>query len=390
MEQEKLVYVDRRNTSCLKWDELKARFGEDDLLPLWIADMDFKAPALVAQRLHELCDHGAFGYYKTPESYYNAFLNWERERHGYAPRREWLRFSPGIVAGINWLVTLLTEPGDGIIVMTPVYYPFFYAVRDHGRTLVESPLVNTDGIYTVDFARFERDITENNIKVFILSSPHNPAGRVWQRDELARMCEICEKHGVVILSDEIHQDLVQTGHKHVPTALVAGKPEKVVTFASASKTFNLAGFGNAFVVIPDDELRERFDAFVKPLHLTSGSIDGYVAAQASFEGGAGWLASLLEQVRENDGIMRAVLAEGLPRAVVSPLEGTYLQWIDLRAYLKPGEEEEMIARRCRLAVDYGDWFGAVGTGFIRVNLATKAEHIRMAAEALVRELGARA
>lgn len=388
MEQEKLVYTDRRNTGCLKWDELKARFGEDDLLPLWIADMDFKAPALVAQRLHELCDHGVFGYYKTPESYYTAFLNWERERHGYEPQRDWLRYSPGIVAGINWLVTLLTRPGDGIIVMTPVYYPFFYAVRDHGRTLVESPLVNDGGVYTVDFARFERDITENNVKVFILSSPHNPAGRVWQREELARMCEICEKHGVVILSDEIHQDLVQPGHKHLPTALVAGKPEKVVTFASASKTFNLAGFNNAFVVIPDDELRAKFDAFVKPLHLTGGSIDGYVAAQAAFEGGAGWLASLLEQVRENDGIMRAILAEGLPRAVVSPLEGTYLQWIDLRAYLKPGEEEEMIARRCRLAVDYGDWFGPVGTGFIRVNLATKAEHIRAAAEALVRELKA--
>lgn len=386
MEKEKLVYVERRNTDCVKWDALAEKFGSEDLLALWIADMDFKAPALVSQRLRELTEQGVYGYYKTPESYYTAFLNWERAHHGYEPRREWLRFSPGIVAGINWMVNLLTAPGDGIIVMTPVYYPFLNAVKDNGRTLIQSDLVNTNGVYTVDFEKFEREIVQHSVKVFILSSPHNPAGRVWTRDELARMCSICEKHGVVILSDEIHQDLVQPGHKHIPTALV-GKGN-IVTFASASKTFNIAGFGNAFVIIPDDALRARFDAFVKPLHVTSGSLGGYIASQAAFEGGEGWLASLLEQVAENDRLMRDILAKGLPRAVVSPLEGTYLQWIDLRAYLKPGENEAVIAGKCRMAVDYGEWFGGEQYyGFLRVNLATKREIIRQAAENLVRVLG---
>ena len=257
---EPIVFVDRRNTDCAKWDNLKAMFGEADLQAMWVADMDFKVPACVLEAQRNYLNMGAQGYYKVPERYYDAFIAWEKARHGYAVAREHIRFSPGVVAAFNWFIQIMTDPGDAIIVLTPVYYPFLNAVKGNGRTLVMCDLVKRDGLYTVDLDKFRRDIVENNVRAFILSSPHNPVGRVWTEEELKGMLDICRAHGVFVISDEIHHDIVFAPAKHIPSATVGDYDANLVTLTAPSKTFNLAACQNSIVIIPDAGIRKRFDA----------------------------------------------------------------------------------------------------------------------------------
>lgn len=384
MNKEPLIYRERRGTDCLKWDGMERNFGRSDLMALWVADMDFEAPAGVTAAVRTWAEHGIYGYYWTPDGYYDSFIAWEHAHHGYIVERDWLRYSPGIVTGIYWLLLNLTQPGDGIAVLTPVYYPFFHAIEDTGRRLNGSPLINNNGIYSIDFANLDETLAKS--KVLILSSPHNPVGRVWTPEELKQIGELCKKHNVYIISDEIHQDLVLGEKRHHPTATVTDA--KVVTLASASKTFNLAGLSNAFVILPDAELREKFDAFQKEHAFRGGASVGYIAARAAFETGEPWLESLLDQVRENYTLIHDSLADKLPKAVVAPLEGTYLMWIDLRAYVAPEQIKEVMEQKCGLAVDYGEWFGFEDyRSFIRINLATRTENARLAVERLSSVLG---
>ena len=382
MDREALIYRDRRHTDCMKWDGMEGSFGRGDLDPFWVADMDFQAPHCVVEAVEDWARTGIYGYYRTPEDYQQAFLDWEAHRHGLILEGEWLRFSPGIVTALFWLVQTLTAPGDPVAVMKPVYYPFFRAIEDTGRTLVSCDLINTGGVYTVDFEALERLLDNTGAKVLILSSPHNPVGRVYRRWELERICSICASREVTILSDEIHQDLVYPGYTHIPTQSIG--VGRVITLASASKTFNLAGLQNSFVVIPHQDLRARYDAFVKgTAHVGDGVPAGYVAAAAAFRGGEGWLDSLLRQLRANFEGMRDILAREAPKAVVTQLEGTYLMWVDLGAYVQGQEAvRALMEDTCGLAVDYGSWFGSGGTGHIRLNLATRPELIRQAASAL--------
>ena len=235
MDYESLIYVDRNGTDCLKWDGAAGRFGEPGLLPLWVADMDFQAPACVREAVAAWAAHGAYGYGVIPDRWYKAFQNWEYQRHGWRVERDWLRPAPGVVPALYWLVQALTVPGDSVTVLTPVYYPFFDAIRETGRQLTPCQLTNTDGRYTLDFAALERHFAETGSKLLIFSSPHNPVGRVWRREELERLGEICEAYGVTILSDEIHQDLVLGSHPHIPTATVTKCP--VVTLCSGFRQF---------------------------------------------------------------------------------------------------------------------------------------------------------
>ena len=385
MERESLIYIDRRNTDCYKWDGLEAQFGDAELLPLWVADMDFQCPAPVRQAISAWAAHGVFGYYKTPDRYFDAFLRWEREEHGFTVEREWMRFSPGIVSALYWAVQFLTEPGDPVTVLTPVYYPFLSAIRDTARIVSACPLKNQGGIYFIDFEGLERLLDESGSRLLIFSSPHNPVGRVWTREELERICRICDRRGVVILSDEIHQDLILGGKPHIPTASLG--IGRVITCCSASKTFNIAGLKNAFVILPDGELRSAFDTYVKRICVTDGPSVGYVAAAAAFEGGKPWLCSLLEQVRENYQAACGELLDALPRAVISPLEGTYLMWIDLRGCLDPEKTKAVIQDACGLAVDYGEWFGGdEWKGFIRLNLATSMDNVILAVRRIIAAL----
>lgn len=385
---EPILYVDRKGTHCEKWDGLGERFGREDLLALWVADMDFRVPQCVLEAEKDYLDTGVFGYYHPSEGYYQAFMDWEQERHGYSVQREWLRFSPGVVPAINWLIQIFTEPQDRVLVLTPVYYPFLHAVRDNERTLVACQLVHQDGQYSVDLAAFEAAIAENQVRMFIMSSPHNPVSRVWRREELTAMLDICKKHGVLVLSDEIHQDLTFDGHKHIPSATAGDYRHMVITLTAASKTFNLAGCQNAFVVLPDAKLRKEYDAFTKRIHIREGNPFGYIAVEAAYRGGKAWLQQVQEIIWNNYGYLREQLAIHLPRACVTPLEGTYLMWVDFAAYLQPEEMERFFEETCGIAVDYGAWFEGDGQSHIRINLATSRENVEKAMSAILQGLKA--
>lgn len=385
-------FADRRGTNSSKWDGLVQRFGRDDLLPLWVADMDFKAPECVQQALRRLVDQGAFGYFSVPETYYTNFIRWEEKRHHYRIEKEWIRYSPGVVYGLQWIVEAMSNPGDAVIMFAPVYYPFMHAAEDSGRRLVMTPLIESDGYYTPDFDRFEKDIEETGAKMFLLCNPHNPVGRVWKPEELRRMLEICKKHRVFVVSDEIHHDLMLHGSVHTPAATTGDYDGMLIMLTAPSKTFNLAGLQNAFVILPDEEVRRKFDRHLPYLRLKNGSSFGYVAAEAAYTGGEAWLDAVLEEIQGNYDFLREAVIKEFPKIVFSPLEGTYLGWVDLGAYVPHAELQDFVLKTCRIAPDFGDWFypkGAQDT-HIRINLATPRENVAEAAARLIRGLEARA
>lgn len=382
MEFEALRYVDRKNTNCVKWDGLIETFGEDGLDAFWVADMDFESPMAVREAVVNWAKTAVYGYSLAPDDYYEAFINWEHKQHGLKVEREWIRVTPGIVSGIYWAVAALSEPGDAVAVLKPVYYPFFRAVEHTGRKLVSCDLINENGVYSVDFAALDKLFAEEQVKLMVLSSPHNPVGRVFKKWELEMICAICRKHNVKLISDEIHQDLVYGDHVQIPTLTI--QQEGVMTFTAASKTFNLAGLPNSFVVLPDPEMRNKFDAYLQSIRAPSSTEVACHAVRAAYRHGQSWLNSIRQQVRRNFELVRDILMEKAPKTVVTDLEGTYLMWIDLRAYVNTKEAtENLVQKTCRIAVDYGDWFGGKAyEGFIRMNLATSEENCVAAANRL--------
>lgn len=386
----RVIYKDRFGTDCNKWDGCEEKFGDEHLLPLWVADMDFEAPSCVKQALKEYVDFGVFGYYQIPNRYYEAFINWEKTYHDYDVKKEWIRFAPGVVPAFNWLIHILTNEQDGVLITPPVYYPFKDAVVNNNRTLVESPLMRLEDHYELDYENFERKIKEQNVKLFIFCTPHNPVGRVWKRDEIVKVLDICKKYGVYVIADEIHQDIIMDGYQKVTAAATGNYDEIMVTLTAATKTFNLAGCQNSIVVIPNESLRKRYDDYLTRLRITGGNAFGYIAVQSAYEGGRKWLDEVLNIIEENYHLMKSILEEKLPKVWIPKLEGTYLMWIDLGAYVSADEIESVIQKDCGLAVDYGSWFGGEAYGtFIRVNLATREENIRLAAEKIVEALEAK-
>lgn len=381
-----MKYINRKNTNSTKWDGQTATYGEEGLHAMWVADMDFQVPSCVQKALHQYVDMGAFGYYKIPDTYYQACIDWEAENHDYKMQKEWIRFSPGVVSGFNWIVQFITNPEDAVIVMTPVYYPFLNAVKNNNRKLITSDLVNNDGIYTIDFVDFEQKIINNNVKLFILCSPHNPVGRVWTEEELKKTLEICRKHRVFVISDEIHQDLTYNV-KHIPSFSVSNYDDMMISIMAPSKTFNLAGAQNSQVIIPNEHLRERWDQYTNGIRVISGNAFGYIAAEAAYRGGKEWLEEVKVQIVKNYTFLCEEFKEHLPQVIISPLEGTYLSWIDLSTCVAPGQMKEFIQGKCRLAVDYGGWFGGERfDGFIRLNLATSFENVKITADAIINNL----
>lgn len=385
-----VIYKDRLGTDCNKWDGCEEKFGDEHLLPLWVADMDFEAPSCVKQALKEYVDFGVFGYYQIPNRYYEAFINWEKTYHDYDVKKEWIRFAPGVVPAFNWLIHILTNERDGVLITPPVYYPFKDAVVNNNRTLVESPLMRLEDHYELDYEDFERKIKEQNVKLCIFCTPHNPVGRVWKKEEIVKVLDICKKYGVYVIADEIHQDIIMDGYQKVTAAATGNYDEIMVTLTAATKTFNLAGCQNSIVVIPNESLRKRYDDYLTRLRITGGNAFGYIAVQSAYEGGRKWIDEVLNIIEENYHLMKSILEEKLPKVWIPKLEGTYLMWIDLGAYVSADEIESVIQKDCGLAVDYGSWFGGEAYGtFIRVNLATREENIRLAAEKIVEALEAK-
>ena len=394
---ERKYYWDRRGSGCSKWGGMAHGFGSDDLIAMWVADMDFRCPDSVEEAMREMVAKNTYGYCFPSPTYYQAIVDWEREMHGYSAEPNWILYTPGVVTGIYRFIGALTQPGDSCIILSPCYYPFMSAVEDTGRKLVCSMLKNDNGYYTPDYEDFEATIIREQVKLFIFCSPHNPVGRVWKKEEIARLMEICEKHGVYVVSDEIHHDLEIT-EKHVPTLAAYPCEKFAVMISAASKTFNLAGLSHSFAIVPDDELRRRYQTFVKPFTGFHANMTGFVAIEAAYRGGREWLAGCIETIVDNAKLVEDAFRAELPDVVVSPLEGTYLQWVDLSAYLTPDRLKEVVQDKCRLAVDWGHQFFpsesrcegdrlAVEAGkkdaHIRLNLGTSRHYVELAVSRLI-------
>ena len=390
MQKEKFLkeyLVDRKGTYSLKWDALDKRFGNADLTSMWVADMEIKAPKEVIEALKERCEHGVFGYSYVSDEYYNSVTNWLKEKHNYEIKKEWLRFTNGVVTAIYCFVNIFTKVDDAILILTPVYYPFHNAVKDNNRKLITCDLKNTDGYFTIDYEEVEKKIVENKVKLFIQCSPHNPAGRVWKEEELAKILEICKKHNVLVISDEIHQDITMKGYKHIPSAIVAnGKyADNLITVSAASKTFNLAGLIHSNIIISNDELRKKYDEEIKKINQTEINILGMLATQVAYERGSEWLENVKEIIEDNFNYLKTELNKHIPEIIITNLEGTYLVFLDLRKIIPIDRVKEFIQDKCNLAIDFGEWFGANFKGFIRMNLATNPEIVKKAVESIIFE-----
>ena len=381
--------VDRHKTDSLKWDGLQQKFGETDLLAMWVADMEFKTCDGIVDAMTKRTRHGVFGYSCVPDDYYEVFSGWMERRYHFPVKKEWVRFSTGCVTAIAWMIHAFTKPGDSCMILTPVYYPFHNVVTNGDRKLVKVELDYNDGYFTMNYEAIEKAIVENQVKMFIQCSPHNPAGRVWTEDELDRVLAVCQKHDVLVISDEIHQDIILGDKPFVPAAVVSGGRyrDMVVTLNSASKTFNLATLLHSHIIITDDGLRGKYDQFASALNRTEVSIMGMVATKAGYTYGGEWLGQVLDVIRDNYRYLKEELNKRLPRMTVCALEGTYLVMIDLRSYVNPEQTLDFVQKHCRLAVDYGEWFGQAYKGFIRLNLATDPAYIKQAVERIVAEAG---
>lgn len=380
---ERVIYKERKNTNCEKWDGLKKKFGQDDLLPLWVADMDFQAAKCIQDALKEYVNQGTYGYYNVPDSYLDTFINWQKDNHNVKLDKKWIRYAPSVVTSINWIIQILSKINDSILVLTPVYYPFFNAIENNNRKLVKSELIYNNGKYEIDYIDFENKIKNNNVKLFILCSPHNPVGRVWKKEELKQVLKICKEYEVKVIADEIHQDIIIGENKQHSIIKFEEYNDMIVTLTSGTKTFNLASLQNSFVIIPDDKIRQCFDEYVKKMDIVEGNAFGYIAYEQAYANGRLWLNEVLKIITSNYKLLKSELSERLPKSIVSPLEGTYLAWINLDHYLNDENYIDFIQGKCKLAVDYGSWFGGDKYNkFIRINLATSKENIIKAVEQL--------
>jgi cystathionine beta-lyase len=380
--------IDRRGTASLKWDYSRRFTGLEALLPLWVADMDFPSPPEVLQALRRRVEHGIFGYTLEPESYFQAAMDWVQHRHGWRIQREWLLPAPGVVPAINLAILAFSKPGEEVVIQPPVYYPFAQSISRNGRVVAENPLNLEGRRYSMDFAQLERLIGPRT-RLAILCSPHNPVGRVWERDELARLADICLRGGLILLSDEIHCDLVLPGFRHLPTASLSEElAASTVTFLSATKTFNLAGLGGSLAVIPNPELRRRFQKTKESLWTEVANALSTIASEAAWRHGEPWLERLLAYIESNYEFLVRFLEERLPKARVMPLEGTYLAWIDFSALgLRDAQLKARILERAGIWLDEGPLFGTGGQGFQRLNLACPRATLREGLERLTGALG---
>lgn len=378
--------VDRKNTHAVKWDGMTEKFGNNDLLPMWVADTEFKVPTAATSALEQRIQHGAYGYSIPDDGYFKAYSDWQRERYGTELHQEWFRFGGSVVESISTLVQTLTMPGDAVMVMEPVYYPFMDVVEKNNRQLVVSELQRNGMHYTMDPIAMQHEMNIRNVKLLLLCSPHNPVGRVWSEEELAQLLDICRMQNVIVIADEIHHDLLVEADKFTSVLSVQDGfyRDNVIMLDSPSKTFNMAALQNSHVIIPNPQLRERYDAYVAQLHASKGSLLGQVAAQAAYEDGADWLDGLLNTIRENYATVKDELADY--RVKVGELEGTYLLWIDMRPTVAPANLERFMIRQAQIAVDFGKWFGASGDGFIRMNLATTPANVKQAMKQLTAAL----
>ena len=362
--------IDRKNTHCIKWDSLERIYGEKDLLPLWVADMDFPAPREVTEAILERAKHPIYGYTETSDDYYKSIINWNKKRYNYDIEKEWLFHSPGVVPGINWLIQSFTEIGDKIIIQEPVYHPFKQGIINNGRIPVINELTFEEGYYQMNLSNLEEVIDEKT-KLLILCNPHNPVGRVWTKEELIALGELCLKHGITVISDEIHGDLVYKDYKHIPFASISEDFADIsITCSAPTKTFNLAGLQCSNIIIKNPNLRKKLAEYLDKLHLQGPTPLSLVGVEAAYKHGEQWLEELLEYLEDNVRLTMDFIKENLPSVKVIKPQGTYLVWLDFRGTgLNREEINERLLKKAKVALNDGYMFGETGYGFQRMNIA---------------------
>lgn len=345
--------IERRGTDCFKWDALKTFFGREDVTPMWVADMDFRSPDFIMEAIRKRCEHEVLGYTMPSKGYWQAVTSWLEKHYNIKTTKENLHFIPGIVAGISYALLCLTQPGDKVLVTTPVYPPFLNLPKESGHTLVCSPLKIVDGRFAIDFDDFVRKA--KGCKLFIMSNPHNPAGTVWGAEVLQHIAEICEQHKVIVISDEIHADLTLPGHHHISYSTVSNKG---ITFMAPSKTFNIAGLGSSVCYIADETLRKRFFGWLDALGVAGGNIFAFTAAEAAFAHGEDWLRQMLEYLSENVKTLEQFLTERMPKVKAVLPEASYLAWLDFSDYGYSHKElADKLLNEAKVALNDGTTFG---------------------------------
>lgn len=360
--------INRRGTNSYKWDIVK----EEDVIPLWVADMDFKAAPAILEALKKRVEHGVFGYTLVPDSYYEAIINWFARRHNWQIDRSWIIYTTGVVPAVSCAIKALTLPGEKVLIQTPDYNCFFSSIKNNGCEVAENELVRRGDSYVVDFEDFERQCADEKTTVFLLCNPHNPAGRVWTKEELERMNDICLTHGVRVISDEIHCELVMPGHRFTPFAAISDAcRDNSVVLNSPTKAFNIAGLQIANIICADPAMRRRIDRAVNINEVCDVNPFGVVALQAAYNESEEWLDSLNHYIWGNYLALKEFIAKELPRLEVTRLEGTYLAWVDIKATgLTSDEAYEKLMKEGRVYVNSGTMYGRrAGEGYLRINLA---------------------
>ena len=382
--------INRKGTNCLKYDYAVERGKPADVLPLWVADMDFTVSEEITKSLHAAVDHGIYGYTQPKDAYYNAITNWMEKNHNWKTKREWIMKTPGVVFALGAAVKAFTKPGDAVLIQNPVYYPFTNIIRDNDRRVIDNTLVYekrvTEGQsqYSMDYEDFESKLVQEHIELFILCNPHNPVGRVWTREELQQLGEICLRHHVIVVSDEIHNDFVYPGFEHTVFANVDPRfTEFTVTCTAPSKTFNLAGLQISNIFISNETLREAFQKEIDKTGYDEPNALGAVACEAAYRGGQEWLDQLRAYLLENLNFLRAYLQEKLPQIHLVEPEGTYLVWLDCSELGISGKElDQFIVEKAGLWLDGGAMFGPSGADFQRVNIACPRATLELALDKL--------
>ena len=371
--------IDRKNTKCYKWDYNKEIFGKQDLLSMWVADMDFQSPQEVLEVLKERVDHGVFGYTGITDSFYDSIINWMKERFDWEIKKNWIITTPGIVPAINFAIQTYTNTSDKILVQTPVYYPFFTSIKNNKRTLIISELKHKGDHYEMDFADLENKLADD-VKMMILCSPHNPVSRVWKLEELQRVSELCLKYNVLLISDEIHSDLVFSNNEHIPIPTISKQiTDNSITMFAPSKTFNVAGLSLSYVIIPNKNIRIKFQKTLLKLGLHGGNVFGIEALEASYKYGQKWLEELLIYVDDNYNFVKQYFQNNIPQIKPIKMEGTYLLWLDCRKMeLSQKELVNFFINKAGLALNDGSKFGKGGKGFMRMNLGCSRRLIEKA------------
>ena len=360
--------IPRKHTNCLKYDNVMEIFGTEEILPMWIADMDFKTPDFIVNAIRKRLDHELLGYSYSCRRWKPAIQSWVSRRYGWDIKEEEIGFVGGIVPAISFALQCFTKPGDKVLIQPPVYHPYHHVTHDLERTLVFNPLKLVNGQFEVDFVEFEEKVQD--CKIFLLCNPHNPGGRVWSKDELARMCEICAKYNVLVISDEIHCDMALKGYKHVPFAICCDKAKDIcITFMAASKTFNIAGLKSSYHVIPNEEIRNQYHEFLRKSELDTAHVFATGPVATAYNEGEEWLAQMLEYVEANIDFMEQYLKDNMPKMGMIRPQASFLVFLDARGLGLPHDKlVEFFIREAKVGMNDGAMFGEEGSGYMRMNL----------------------